>query len=283
MGKVSMQALRVFDVAARHCSFKLAAQELNISATAVSHHISNLESQLDTVLFTRKTREVSLTDAGAFLAKATLSGFSTIESAISALETQAQKLKIQTTSSFAAQFLIPQLRTLTSNYPDLEVEIATGEQLNHDPQAISIRFGEVHKVAQSAQLSLELFNVYGTAENLKKCATQENTKVYIPKWKSPLLPAPPWQQWLQSNEMDHRAFEVVHFDQESYCIDEAIAGSGLAFCSTTLVKHHLANKVLIQSGFCAQPSQLGYYIVSTSASNTQKQTQFIAWLKALFN
>ncbi|MCF2856961.1 LysR family transcriptional regulator [Pseudoalteromonas sp. SMS1] len=283
MGKISMQALKVFDVAARHGSFKLAAQELNISATAVSHHISNLESRLNIALFTRKTREVSLTDTGTFLAKATLSGFSTIENAINALDTQAQKVKVQTTSSFAAQFLIPRLRILATSCPDLEVEIATGEQLVHDPQAISIRFGEVQKVAQIAKLTLELFNLYGSKEILRKSPNKDRIKVYVPKWKNPLLPSPPWQQWLQKNELTETAFDVVYFDQESYCIDEAIAGSGLVFCSSTLIKHAVSSKILSQCNYSAQPSQLGYYLVSPLASKTQKQVQFIHWLSAQLN
>ncbi|KZN67459.1 LysR family transcriptional regulator [Pseudoalteromonas luteoviolacea] len=283
MGKVSLQALKVFDAAARHCSFKMAAQELNISATAVSHHISNLESRLAIELFVRKTREVSLTESGEFLASATLSGFSTIENAIHALETQNHKVKIQTTSSFAAQFLIPQLRTLTKSHPELEIEIASGEQLSHDPQAISIRFGDTRNIAQHARLTLELFNVYGTSENLRKCANKERVRVYIPKWKNPNLTEPPWQQWLQNNELDVNAFEIVYFDQESYCIHEAIAGLGLVFCSSTLVKSAISSQVLTQSNYSAQPSQLGYYLVSAGASLIHNQTQFINWLKAQFD
>ncbi|TQF71085.1 LysR family transcriptional regulator [Pseudoalteromonas luteoviolacea] len=283
MGKVSMQALKVFDVAARHSSFKVAAQELNISATAVSHHVSNLESRLGVKLFIRKTREVCLTDIGLFLAKATDSGFSTIEHAINALQTQSQKVKVQTTSSFAAQFLIPQLRTLSQSYPDLEVEIVTGEQLIHDPHAISIRFGEINNVAKSAQLTRESFNIYGTEECLNKLTNNDCVKVFIPKWKSRLLPSPPWQQWLNHNKLDLNKLEVVYFDQESYCIDEAIAGSGLAFCSNTLIQYAVSTKILRQCDYPSQASQLGYYLVSASVSSTQKQQQFLAWLQAHFD
>ena len=60
----SLRALRVFTVAGRHLSFKLAAEELFISASAVSHQVRNLEEFLGIDLFVRKTRALEFTDAG---------------------------------------------------------------------------------------------------------------------------------------------------------------------------------------------------------------------------
>jgi DNA-binding transcriptional LysR family regulator len=69
--QVSLQALKVFEAAARRGSFKLAAEELSLTPTAVSHHISNLESRLNVNLFHRQTRQIVLTETGRVLTKAT--------------------------------------------------------------------------------------------------------------------------------------------------------------------------------------------------------------------
>ena len=64
----SPSALRTFESAARLGSFKAAAEELNVTATAVSHQIRALEGQLGVPLFVRKTRLIKLTAAGRELA-----------------------------------------------------------------------------------------------------------------------------------------------------------------------------------------------------------------------
>lgn len=59
--------LRVFRVAARHRSFKLAADELSLTPSAVSHQMRQLEMLLGTRLFVRRTRAIELTAAGRHL------------------------------------------------------------------------------------------------------------------------------------------------------------------------------------------------------------------------
>ena len=60
----SLKALKVFQEAGRHLSFKRAADELFISPSAVSHQVRNLENYLGVQLFVRKTRSLEFTDAG---------------------------------------------------------------------------------------------------------------------------------------------------------------------------------------------------------------------------
>src|SRR5215207_9835377 len=59
-----LTALRAFEAAARHMSFKLAANEMHVTASAVSHAVAALESFLGIKLFHRRTRKLLLTDAG---------------------------------------------------------------------------------------------------------------------------------------------------------------------------------------------------------------------------
>ena len=65
----SLDALRIFVVAARHLSFTEAASELNLTQSAVSHRIRGLEEELGVALFKRLTRRLELTPLGRALAR----------------------------------------------------------------------------------------------------------------------------------------------------------------------------------------------------------------------
>ena len=66
----SLRGLRTFCIAARYESFKTAADELFITASAVSQQIKSLEEELGLQLFERGTRDLKLTDAGTSLFEA---------------------------------------------------------------------------------------------------------------------------------------------------------------------------------------------------------------------
>ena len=66
--RLPLTALRTFEAAARHLSFKQAADELCVSATTVSNQIRQLEKDWNCKLFHRHTRAVSLTEKGQSLA-----------------------------------------------------------------------------------------------------------------------------------------------------------------------------------------------------------------------
>ncbi len=62
-----LNALRAFEVSARHLSFTRAGLELHLTQTAVSQHVKNLEDRLGKKLFRRIPRGLALTDEGAAL------------------------------------------------------------------------------------------------------------------------------------------------------------------------------------------------------------------------
>ena len=100
--QVSLQALKAFESAARLGSFKLAAEELSLTPTAISHHISNLEGRLSVSLFHRQGRRIALTATGARLAKATSEGFRKIDNALDEVMRAGTAVRVTTTSSLRA-------------------------------------------------------------------------------------------------------------------------------------------------------------------------------------
>ena len=119
----SLTALRAFEAAARHESFRLAAEELSISQSAVSHQIAHLEDHLGKDLFRRTGRRVELTEAGRLYFPYLREAFERIESGTRLVSRPAQQeLTVQVYVTVAARWLMPRVHTLQKSCPDLHVD-----------------------------------------------------------------------------------------------------------------------------------------------------------------
>ncbi|MES5485845.1 LysR substrate-binding domain-containing protein [Bradyrhizobium sp. INPA03-11B] len=122
-------ALQAFDVAVRLGSFKEAAGVLNVSASAVSHRIRNLEVHLGVALFHRAHRVVRPTHAGEKLAAATGRAFALLAQAESAVEAAGQRrLRLKALPQFASAWLIPRLSSFLTRHSELDLAIETSNR-----------------------------------------------------------------------------------------------------------------------------------------------------------
>jgi LysR family glycine cleavage system transcriptional activator len=97
--------LRAFEAAARHMSFKLAAEELAVTPTAISHQIRLLEAFCGRQLFRRRPRPMTLTDAGAALFPSVHAGMDAFSESLHAISNEELKsLKITATGAFASSW-----------------------------------------------------------------------------------------------------------------------------------------------------------------------------------
>ena len=114
-----LNALRAFEAAARHLSLTKAAQELHVTAGALSHQIRGLEELLGLRLFERRVRSIGLTPAGKLLYPGLQTGFSHIRDAVTGLSNAGQErvLVISTPPGFTAKWLAPRLYRFASAYP----------------------------------------------------------------------------------------------------------------------------------------------------------------------
>src|SRR6478735_2732961 len=96
--------LRAFEAAARHLSFKLAATELYVTPTAISHQIKLLERHCGRPLFRRRPRPLKLTAAGEQLFPVIRDGFETFADVLTTVRAGATsgRLRITATNAFAA-------------------------------------------------------------------------------------------------------------------------------------------------------------------------------------
>src|SRR5215813_13659361 len=116
---------RAFEAAARHLSFKAAADELAVTPTATSHQIKLLEGYCERPLFQRRPRPLTLTETGARLFPVIRKGLDSFADALSAVhELPLQRfLKVTTTNAFASRWLVPRLPLWREVHPGISLEI----------------------------------------------------------------------------------------------------------------------------------------------------------------
>ena len=158
--RVSFKAVQAFEAAARLSSFSLAAEELFVTPSAVSHQVKFLEEQFGVQLFHRVHRAVILTDAGRRYAEEISAAFARIEAATRDLGrlTKSDILTIHSTPSFATQWLMPRLARFSARNPDIDVRLNASKDpidLVTGAVDVDIRYGS--KNIQPAGVLAEAF------------------------------------------------------------------------------------------------------------------------------
>jgi LysR family glycine cleavage system transcriptional activator len=126
----SLNWLRVFETAARAESFARAAQLLNMSAPAVSQQIKALEAHLNTPLFERGPRSVTLTRAGEAFLPAVQQALRSVETTAASLfgTPSGEPLSVQASLMFACSWLAPRLGAFQARHPEVLLQMMTANQ-----------------------------------------------------------------------------------------------------------------------------------------------------------
>ncbi|MFT7009972.1 MAG: LysR family glycine cleavage system transcriptional activator [Colwellia sp.] len=195
-----LNSIKVFDAAARLKSFKEAALELNVTPTAVSHQIRALEKKLGTLLFERKTRLITLTVEGDKLARVAHDSLLKISTVLEEISENQTVLTVNTTTAFAAQWLVPKLESFSRHHSDIRVVIKTGENLENlqkDRRVdLAIRYGNFDtQIENATKLVTERFGMYATRQYLQNFPNIEDATLIETTWKNPKLQPITWEQY----------------------------------------------------------------------------------------
>lgn len=281
---LQLNSIRVFEAAARLMSFKAAALELNVTATAVSHQIRGLEEKLGTLLFERKTRSISLTPQGAKLAPVAYQSLHQLAAVLEEISDTNSVLTISTTSSFAAMWLIPRLDDFHTRNPEIQVAIKTGEHLEDllkDRRiGIAIRYGQFKKQdKEKIKLVTERIGMYATKKYLDGFSHLEDANLIETKWKNSNLPSISWEQFLKPQIGEKRQLKIRAYDQEVHVIQAALAGKGIALVSSLLVQTALEHGWLEELKRGKDIDGLTYYmLIPPHKENSRKVEIFRRWL-----
>jgi DNA-binding transcriptional LysR family regulator len=236
----SLSALRTFESAARLGSFKAAADELHVTATAVSHQIRALEQRLGQPLFHRSTRSITLTEPGRKIAAVLTQTFLALRDVVEEIAPKNAPLTISTTSSFATLWLVPRLVDFQARHPDCAVQLETTTRLTdlfgERRVDVAIRYGHgPYAGLDATPLFDERFGAY-ISPRLAPPADELPSELPLIEtaWQQDVLEDVNWATWLSLAGLDPARFRTLRFNEEEHVLHAAIAGQGIALASSVL-------------------------------------------------
>lgn len=290
--------LLAFEAAARHLSFKAAADEIGVTPTAISHQIKLLEQYCGQPLFRRRPRPLALTWAGEELFPALRDGFLGFAEALTTVRSGGSggRLRVTATNAFAGHWLVPRLPKWRAAHPRLKLGI-TGTDLVQDLKAgeadIAIRYARKPPAdGPFVALASDTFHVVGSPmlvnERHRMLSPAELAAYPLieAEWPPADAAAPNWRQWRSAALERHKsvpdlaAMVTLSFREELLALQAALAGQGIAICSDVLIASELRNRTLLRLSDVTLPGYT-YFIVHRKGHPKIASIQaFIAWAKS---
>lgn len=241
-----LTGLRAFEAAARLGSFAAAADELGVTAGAISQSVRGLESHLGIALFDRRPQALAPTQAARTLLPVLTAALDAIDSAVQTLRAStiapAPPLRIASPAGFAALWLLPRLDRFHAGHRGTVVTLSATERLVEPESAggegaidACIRFG---RAGWSGRLGCDFL----FADHRIPVCSPDYLQTH-PITARPLanhvllesLSAPDdWTDWTQWSAMDATATRRLSFGDERLAVDAAIGGMGIALADRAL-------------------------------------------------
>jgi LysR family glycine cleavage system transcriptional activator len=280
-----LPSLRLFEAAARHESFRKAAEELGLTASAVSHSVDSLEKWLGVELFRRRPRGVTLTPAGRHLLPYVSEGLSMI-----ALGTQRlpgrraeRRVVLSVAPSFAQLFLVPRLPRFRALHPGIRISIDTSHRQALFPMEgvdLSIRMGKGAWPGVKSDLMFRerLVPVASRAylASVSRTGSLDWSKATYLRVSSFEYD---WTAWIEGAAADVEVVDDLHFDTMMLASEAASAGLGIAIGRMPLVVPDLNSGRLVKADARIVDIETGYWLVGPSGQETRSAIQsFRKWL-----
>jgi DNA-binding transcriptional LysR family regulator len=278
--------LLAFEAVARRRSFALAASELNLTASAISHQVARLESNLGVRLFERSPHGVRLSRAGQNYLERVSGALAAISAATDDLRQRVgNSLYVHSAPSIASLWLMPRIREFTQAHPEISLNLSaahTNSDFALGQADIDIRYG----TPQWEDLVVEpLFE-----ERIVPLASPQFIRENRLRRKEQLVTVPlilsnvnvvQWSDWFAACT-DIRAPDrfSVQFDRAQMAIDAATQGLGVALESATLASRHLADGTLkpvfgLEAGI---PVKAHFAVYPPQHSKRVPVEAFLKWL-----
>lgn len=251
----SFVLLRAFEAAARLESFSLAAAELHLTPSAISHQVRELENYFGRPLFIRRNRRVELTTEGRRLQDSLARVFDVIEAACNevSLAPQSQVLALYCPPSFAAKWLGPRLPGFMQVHPEINIRLTSGA----DPidltrvQDVDIAITYGSKIERPGLVCVPL----GTERIVPLCSPrliqsgipvrqQIRDMILIDSQLSGVT----WSSWFSLNGLALPARPRPSFDRAALSISAAVDGVGVALESSRLAEREIERGDLVVLG-----------------------------------
>lgn len=287
-----LNSLRAFEATGRLLSISRAADELNVTAGAISQQIRSLEEYLQLKLFKRLNRAIVLTDAGQLFLPLISDGFDRFAQAIQLLDSHncCGPLTISSAPSFIAKWLIPRLHKFKTIHPDIDVRIDASTRLTdfaREDIDVGIRFGDgkypeldcvllfsFDLIVVCSPLLLKKGGGLSQVSDLRKYTLLHGNHADLDDGY------PDWAMWLAVVEAsDVDATHGIYFNQTELLMQAALDGQGVALVAGVLAETEIAAGRLIQPFATRLPVKLNYHLVTTpQKAKIAKIAAFREWV-----
>ncbi len=300
INRYQLAKLHTFEKCAKYLSFTMAAEELCITSSAVSHQINSLEEELGFKLFYRFHRKIELTSDGEKLFYSLQKSFDSINRDIFEIKNQEiiGSLTIYARPSLAQSWLVPKLSGFIKKYPYITLNILTGnEQVNFNHHNIDLaiyyddldyddfcyRDMQCYELMQESIMPVcnpdyaEKYDLYNKPERLDKCLLLHDGQA----WGSFEHNYDEWEYWLKFFNLtyDFKKSQSIIFDRSDLALSAAMNGIGVCMGRKLLINSYIRNGQLVApfeglERICKQR----YYIVTPYINNPKVNT-FVNWIK----
>lgn len=281
-----LPALTAFESAARHQNFAHAAEELHLTASAVSHHVRKLEARLGVALFQRHARGVSLTVEGRQLADAAGTALADVDGVLRSLRGAREdegRVRITTLHSLAYTWLLPRLPDFAHAHPGVRLNVDTEIALTRFDDGgpdLGIRHGPGHWPGLTAHFLMDesLFPVaspaYAAAAGI---ASARDVAAH------PLIAdhaRQGWHDWFRAAHVHGAKFEERYtFSDTTDAMKAAAEGLGIALARSRIAVPYLERAQLVRLPVPAMPARWGYYVVYPAHRRLRPAARaFVDWL-----
>ena len=303
-----LNALRVFEAAARHLSFKEAAVELHITQAAVSHQVKSLEEYLGVQLFRRSARGVQLTDAARACLPKLREGFDALAGAVEMIRERGEEAELVITAPpvFTARWLMPRLADFSKREPKIELRVFASSKmvdagaldstslvgdldLRTESSAVQIHLGagqyaghradRLFGVTMAAVANPELVKAGGLKrpEDLAHHTLLHDDAMEI------VAGGNAWRKWLEAAGVADRvdADRGPHFSSNILSLEAASQKLGVALALRPLVDADIASERLCAPFDIEVKPQSAYYLVCPEViADRPAVAAFRKWLLA---
>ena len=277
--------LRAFEASARHLSFTLAAEELNLTQAAISQQIRRLEARLGVLLFHRRQRGVTLTPEGSAYLPHIQSAFAGLSRSTQELfgRRPAQTVTLLSPISFASLWLSPRLAALEREAESISLDVTT----MHTPDAYD---------ASKATFDIRFGLGEWPNRTAYRLTTERLTPVAAPAALGPRSRRKPdvwerlplitvhgaremWPDWFALAGLPPRSASRYRFDSFVAALSAAEAGAGILLGSRPLIDGALKNKTLVTLSDLELQSSAGHFLTHAAGRPLlPAQAAFLAWI-----
>lgn len=262
----ALPALTVFEASARHGSFTRAAEELNLSQSAVSKRVASLEAYLGTQLFERVRQRIVLTEAGHhYLARIRESLEIMEQATMEALAFRRGEsiLNVATLPSFGNRWLLPRIARFTASHPHISLNLSARQwpfDVSQENIDVAILYSATPWPGGPSERLIEEdvipVCVPGLVEHERLSALKGVTLLH--HRARPRA----WQRWLDLNKADGiNPFRGSRFEQFDMIINAAMSGAGIGLVPVFMVEQEIAQGLLETPFARTMHSDEAYYII----------------------